>query len=84
MEPKERENTKTRPIRANTGKGVESLEMNFVGNKYDTQFIHTRDKKEYFMCAMHKLVVDVTLTHMTAKEVVKNHGEREIYSMYKE
>ena len=38
METKKRENKNTRPIRSNTGKGVERLEMNFRGKTYDTQF----------------------------------------------
>ena len=38
METKELENTNTRPRRANAGKWVERLEMNFGGKTYDTQF----------------------------------------------
>ena len=33
---------------------------------------------------MHKIDVDVTFTHMKAKKGIKNHGEREVYAMYKE
>ena len=33
LETKGRENTNTSPIRANTGKGVERLEMKFGGKK---------------------------------------------------
>ena len=35
METKERKNTNTRPIRSNTGKGLEHLEMKF-GRKHMT------------------------------------------------
>ena len=45
METKEHEDTKTRPRRLNTGKGVERLEMKFGGKKYDTQFTSTGKNK---------------------------------------
>ena len=46
METKDSENMNTRPIRANTGKGVERLEMKFGGKKYDTQFTSSRKKRK--------------------------------------
>ena len=46
MEAKERGKKNTRPIKANTGKGVERLEIKFGGKKYDTQFVTiNREKK---------------------------------------
>ena len=73
METKERENTKTRRRRANTGKRSESLEMKFGGKTYDTQFTtSTREKKQYFLHDMQKLAVDVTFTQMMANKEIKN------------
>ena len=52
--------------------------MNFRGGKYDTQFsTSTGERKKYFMHDMHKLVVDVTFTQMTAKKGINKHGERD-------
>ena len=45
METKERENTATIPRRVNGGKGVERLQIKFVGNKYYTQFTRTGKNK---------------------------------------
>ena len=75
-------NTRTRS--ANTGKGVELLEMKFGENKYDTQFTSTGKKKKYFIHDMHKLAVNVTLTQTTANKVINKHRQREVAAMYKE
>ena len=72
METKERENTNTRPKRANAGKGVERLEIKFRGKKYGTQFTSTVNKKNIH--DMHKLAVDVTFTQMASKKGIKKHG----------
>ena len=50
MESKERENTNTRPIRANAGKGVERLEMKFGRKTYDTQFTTITGGKKNILC----------------------------------
>ena len=47
METNERENTNIRQRRANSGKGVERIEMKYVGKKYDTQFISTEKNNFY-------------------------------------
>ena len=44
VETNERDNTITIPIRENTGKGVEHLNMKFDGNRYGTQLINTIEK----------------------------------------
>ena len=80
MEIKEHENTNTRPRAYNAGKGVERLEVNFGGKKYDTQFTSTEKKKTCFMHYMHKLAVDVTFAHMTAKKGIKKYGDRKWWS----
>ena len=59
METREHENMNTAPIRANTVKGFDCLEMNFGGDKYETQFTSTGKNRKYFMHGMHKLSVDV-------------------------
>ena len=46
----------------NPGKGVERINMEFRGNKYDTKFTRTGKKRKYFMHYMHKLALDVTFT----------------------
>ena len=84
METKEHEDTKTRPRRPNTGKGVERLEMKFGGKKYDTQFTSTGNMRKYFMHDMHKLYVDVTFKHMTSKKGINKQREIETDVMYKE
>ena len=84
METKEHENTNTRPRRANAGKCVDRTGMNFGGLKYDTQFASTGKKKKQFMHNMHKLAVNVTFTHMTAKKGIKRHVERVVANIYKE
>ena len=38
----------------------------------------------FFMHDMHKLSVDVKFTQMTAKKVIKKHGERAVEAMHKE
>ena len=63
----------TRPRRANTGKGVDHLNMKFVGNKYDTQFNSTGKKKKYFLHDMQKLAVGVTFAQIVAKKGIKKH-----------
>ena len=50
LETKEHKNTNTRPIRANSGKGVEILEMKFGGKKYDTQFTTSTGEKKKILC----------------------------------
>ena len=46
METKARENTNKKPRREHSRKGVEHLDMKFVGKKYDTQFTSTGNKKK--------------------------------------
>ena len=49
--------------------------MKFGGKTYYTQFAtRNGEKKKDFMHDMHKLSVDVTFTHMTAKKGIKKHG----------
>ena len=75
MVNKEHENTNTIPNRANSGKGVDCLEMKFGGKIYDTKFTtRTGEKKKYFMHDMQKLAVDVKFTQMTIKKGKKNNG----------
>ena len=74
MKTKERENINKISRNANSGKGVESLNMKFGGNKYDTQFIITGKKKKYFMHGMHKLAVDVTFTQIKYNKGINKYG----------
>ena len=84
LETKERENTNTGPIKANAGKLVERLKMNFGGETYDTQSTtSTREKQKNVMYDMYKLAVDVTFTQMTAKKGIKKHEERAMVDTYK-
>ena len=84
METKGRENTITRPRRANTGKVIDSLDIKFGGKKYDTQFTSTGKKRKHFMHDMHKVSVDVTFTQMTANKGINKHVERAVADIYKE
>ena len=82
METKWRKNKNK--IMMNAGKGVERLEMKFVGNTCRIQFTSTGKKRKYFMNDMQKLAVDVTFTHMTDNKGIKNRGQRAVAAMYKE
>ena len=85
LETKKRENTNTRPRRANTGKGVECLKMNFGGKTYDNKLTtSTGENKKYFMHDMQKLSVDVKFDQTTAKKGIKKHGESAVAATYKE
>ena len=84
METKERKNTNTRSKMVTSGKGVENLEMNFWGKKYDTQFTSTGKKIKCFLRAMLKLAVHVTFIHITSKKGIQKHGERAVSTIYNE
>ena len=82
METKELENMNTRPRIENSGKVFDRLELEFGGNKYDTQFTSTGNKNKKFIHDMQKIALDVTFTQMTPKKVIKNHGEITVVDIY--
>ena len=57
--------------------------MNFRGNKYDTQFTITGNKRKYYMHDMHKIAVGVRFTQMTSKNGIKKHKYIALPAMYK-
>ena len=57
--------------------------MKFRGDKYDTQFASTGNKKIYFMRDMHKLAVNFISTQTTANKGINNHGKRYVAAIYK-
>ena len=78
-----------RPSRSNTGKGVERLKMTFKGKYYPSvtkkQLLMlknnniTEKKDSYF----HK-AIGIMFTQMSAKEGIKQFGEKAIAAMVKE